>query len=82
MAREHGYGSADQSWLTRSVAGQSAAQSRPSNELSLADLSFHSGRLVALRVGTYDPRTKRVSYRRINLCGHATPSLPMRSPSG
>ncbi len=69
MAHEHGYGDSDQSWLTRSVA----SQSKTSKELSLVDLRFHADRLAGLRVGTYDPRTKRVSYRDVDLCSGVAP---------
>ncbi len=68
LAHERGYGNSDQSWLTRSVA----SQSKTSKELSLVDLRFHGDVLVGLRVGTYDPRTKRVSYRDVDLCSTAT----------
>jgi hypothetical protein len=68
MAHEHGYGSSDQSWLTRAVA----SQSKKSKDLSLVDLRFHGDRLVGLKVGTYDPRTKRVTYRDVDLCSTTT----------
>lgn len=69
LAHEHGFGNSDQSWLTRSVA----SQSKKSKDLSLVDLRFHGDRLVGLRLGTYDPRTKRISYRDVDLCNGATP---------
>jgi hypothetical protein len=67
LAHEHGYNSSDQSWLTRS-----AAQSVKSKELNLVDLTFRGDRLVALREGKYDPRTKRVDYRNVDLCNRLT----------
>jgi hypothetical protein len=62
LARNDGYDNSDQSWLSRAVA-----KKRP-KELTLLDLTFHAGRLVAVRLGSYDPRTKQVTYRSINLC--------------
>ena len=67
LAREHGYNDSDKGWLTRSATNQS----RKSNELSLVDLTFRSGHLVAYREGTYVPRTRRVQYRNVELCGTA-----------
>ncbi len=64
LAREGGYDNSDRSWLTRALARKSAA----SKELSLVDLTFRDGRLVAFREGRYVPRTKRVEYRTIDLC--------------
>jgi hypothetical protein len=64
LSREDGYSSADQSWLTRSANDKA----RKSKELSLVDLTFRGDRLVALREGRYDPRTKRVEYRDVDLC--------------
>lgn len=63
-AKEHGYNRSFQSWLTRSASDPSAK----SKELELADLTFRNGHLVAVRQSTYDPRTKKISYRTINLC--------------
>jgi len=63
-AKEHGYDKSFQSWLTR-TASDPASKSK---ELELADLTFRNGRLVAVRQGTYDPRSKKISYRTINLC--------------
>jgi hypothetical protein len=40
-------------------------------ELSLVDLRFRGDRLVALTEGKYDPRTKRVEYRNVDLCNPA-----------
>jgi hypothetical protein len=77
LAHERGYDNSDPSWLSRSLAGRSAT----SKELRLVDLRFHAGRLVGLRAGTYDPHTKRISYRNIELCAagrsmvSAVPSL-------
>lgn len=70
LAHERGYGNSDRSWLTRSVA----SQSKTSKELSLVDLRFHGDLLVGLKAGTYDPRTKRVSYRDVDLCNGAAPA--------
>lgn len=63
-AREHGYNKSFPSWLNRSAAGPSSK----SKELRLADLTFRNGRLVAVKQGTYDPRTKQITYRTIELC--------------
>jgi hypothetical protein len=76
LAREHGYDSSDQSWLTRSAT----RQSMKSKELSLVDLSFRGDRLVALREGAYDPRTKRVEYRNVDLCNVQLNSRPGGRP--
>lgn len=73
LAREHDYNSSDASWLTRSSTDRSTS----SKELSLIDLTFRGDRLVALREGTYDPRTKRVEYRNVDLCPHPP---PIKSP--
>lgn len=64
LAREHGYSSSDASWLTRAAS----SKSKQSKELILLDFTFREGRLVAVRRGTYDPRTKTVAYRTIDLC--------------
>jgi hypothetical protein len=69
LAREHGYNNSDKSWLTRS-----ATQSMKSKELSFVDLTFRGDRLVALREGKYDPGTKGVDYRNVDLCKPAPPS--------
>jgi hypothetical protein len=63
-AQEHGFNKSFQSWLTRSAARPSSK----SKELSLADLTFRNGRLVAVKQGSYDPRTKQITYRTIELC--------------
>ena len=63
-AREHGYNKSSQSWLTRSASDPASK----SKTLELADLTFRDGHLVAVRQGTYDPHTKKISYRTINLC--------------
>ncbi len=62
LAHETGYNPSDASWLTRSAAV------KKSEELTLVDLTFHAGKLVAVRQGTYDPRTKTVVYRTKELC--------------
>ena len=67
LARDRGYDPSDRSWLTRSEKDAS----KRSKELSLVDLRFRAGRLVGLREGRYDPRTKRVVYRDVDLCGPA-----------
>ena len=59
LARAHGYDPSDPHWLTRAAKDK---------ERTLVDLTFHDGRLVAVREGTYDPRTKRVVYRTVDLC--------------
>jgi hypothetical protein len=69
LAREHGYNGSDESWLERAATRDSAK----SKELSLVDLTFRGDRLVALREGKYDPRTKRVEHRSVDLCGHGRP---------
>ncbi len=61
LAHEHGYNSSDPGWLARSSTSAK-------KELTLLDLTFRSGRLVAYREGTYGPRTKRVVYRTVDLC--------------
>ena len=63
-ARNHGYNKSFPSWLTRSAADPKAR----SKELELADLTFRNGRLVAVRQGSYNPHTKKITYRTINLC--------------
>ena len=65
LAKQSGYNSSDASWLARS-AGNPSTRSKP---LSLIDLTFREGRLVAVREGAWDPRAKRVIYRTRNLCG-------------
>jgi hypothetical protein len=72
MAREHGYDGSDKSWLTRSATNQS----KKAKELSLVDLRFRGDRLVALSEGKYDPRTKRVEYRNVDLCNRQLDSRP------
>ena len=62
LAHEKGYNPSDASWLTRSAA------TKKSEELTLVDLTFRQGKLVAVRQGRYDPRTNRVAYRTIDLC--------------
>jgi hypothetical protein len=61
LARVHGYNSSDASWLTRSAG-------KTSKQLTHVDLTFRQAGLVAVRQGTYDPRTKQVAYRTIELC--------------
>jgi hypothetical protein len=68
VARERGYNASDPSWLARSAADSS----RKTKELSLVDLRFRGGRLVGLREGRYDPRTKRIEYRDVDLCAAET----------
>jgi hypothetical protein len=68
VARERGYNASDQSWLARSAADSS----RKTKELSLVDLRFRGGRLVGLREGRYDPRTKRIEYHDVDLCAAET----------
>jgi len=65
LAREHGYDNSDASWLTRSVPA------KKSKELTLLDFTFRQGKLIAVRQGTYDPRTKQVVYRTTDLCDRA-----------
>ncbi len=60
LARKHGYNSSDASWLARS--------SKQSPELILIDLTFRAERLVAVRQGTYDPRTRQTTWRTRDLC--------------
>ena len=67
IARQHGYNPSDKSWMKRST---SRASSR-SRQLTLVDLTFHDESLVAVREGTYDPRTKRTTYRTIDLCSRS-----------
>ncbi|HEX9163792.1 MAG TPA: hypothetical protein VF980_18935 [Thermoanaerobaculia bacterium] len=62
LARERGYSNSDASWLTRS-ASKDTAKSK-----ELIDLTFRDGRLVAVRQGTYDPRTRRIDYQTRALC--------------
>jgi len=64
LAHQYGYDRSDESWLTRSVT----KQSMKSKQLSHVDLRFHGDRLVGLREGRYDPGTKHVVYRDIDLC--------------
>jgi hypothetical protein len=71
LGHEHGYDRTDKSWLARSVT-----RSKKSAELSFVDLTFRDDRLVALREGKYDPRTKRVEYRNVDLCNPAIDSRP------
>ena len=63
LAREKGYDPSDATWLRRSAAA------KKSKELTLVDLTFREGKLVAVRQGTYDPRTKQVVYTTRDLCG-------------
>jgi hypothetical protein len=67
LSHARGYNSSDQSWLTRSATNESMK----SKELSFVDLTFRGDRLVALREGKYDPHTKRVEYRNVDLCNAA-----------
>ena len=64
LAREKGYNGADAAWLSRSTA----QPSKKREELSLIDLTFREGRLVAVREGKWDPRTQRVTYQLRDLC--------------
>jgi hypothetical protein len=64
LARAHGYNDSDQSWLARTAS----SESKKSKELMLVDLTFRGDRLVAFREGKYEPRTKRVEYRNVDLC--------------
>ena len=63
LAREKGYKGSDPSWLARSAASGNR------KDLSLVDLTFHDSRLVALREERYDPRSRKIVYRTIDLCG-------------
>ncbi len=65
LAREKGYKGSDPSWLARSAASPSGNR----KDLSMVDLTFRDSRLVALREEHYDPRSRRVVYRTIDLCG-------------
>lgn len=65
LARQRGYNSSDAGWLARSTP----SAEKKSKELILLDFTFRDGRLVAVKRGTYDPRTKQVAYRTIDLCG-------------
>jgi hypothetical protein len=71
-ARKYRYERSERSWLERSAAAGT------SNELSLADLTFRGDRLVALRMGTYDPLTRQVRYRDVDLCVGTPPRAPVR----
>jgi|SRR5579872_4546789 len=62
IARKAGYDTSDPAWLSRAMS------TKKSEELTLVDLTFRNGGLVALRQGIYDPRTKRVTYRTTDLC--------------
>ncbi|MGZ4778351.1 MAG: hypothetical protein ACXV5L_04095 [Thermoanaerobaculia bacterium] len=64
IARQHGYNDSDASWLARATKNES----QKSKELLLVDLTFRNGHLVAFRQGSYDPRSRRVAYRTIDLC--------------
>lgn len=64
LANELGYNPSDAGWLTRSAAERASR----TKELTLLDLTFRNGRLVAFRQGTYDPRTKTIVYRTKELC--------------
>jgi hypothetical protein len=74
LARDHHYNPSDPAWLTRSAAASPAK----SKQLSLLDFTFRDDRLVGLREGDYDPRTKRIEYRDIDLCGQrrSSPGSP------
>lgn len=76
LAHDHGYDGSDKSWLARSATNQ-AMRSR---ELSLVDLRFRGDHLVALNEGKYDPRTKRVEYRNVDLCNPQHNSQPGAGP--
>lgn len=60
LARESGYDNSDATWFAR--------ERRGSKQLSFVDLTFRADRLVAYRVDRYDPRTKRVERRSVDLC--------------
>lgn len=62
LAQHAGYDTSDPAWLSRAMS------KKKSKELTLVDLTFRSGGLVAVRTGVYDPRTKRVTYRTTDLC--------------
>ncbi|HKB78961.1 MAG TPA: hypothetical protein VKH35_04530 [Thermoanaerobaculia bacterium] len=64
IAAREGYDSSDAGWMQRSTANERLQ----SKELMLVDLTFREGKLTAVREGTYDPRTKRITYRSIDLC--------------
>ena len=64
LARARGYNDSDKSWLERTAS----SESKNSKELMLVDLTFRGDRLVAFREGKYEPRTKRVEYRNVDLC--------------
>ena len=66
-ARAQGYNDSDASWLTRTAP----QAERTRKELTHVELTFHAGRLVALREGTYNPVTRRIDYRTIDLCASA-----------
>jgi len=63
LARQRGYNNSDPTWLDRSAAKS------PARSKELLDLTFHGGKLVAVREGVYDPPKKKIEYRTINLCG-------------
>lgn len=70
LARDAGYDTSDPAWLSRAMS------TNKSKELTLVDLTFRNGGLVAVREGVYDPRTKRVSYRTTNFCASEAQSHP------
>ena len=77
LARKLGYDPSDAGWMSRSTSKQ--------KELTLLDLTFRDGRLVALREGHYDPRTKRTEHRTVDLCrdrltSATPPTPPPRAP--
>lgn len=78
LARKHGYNPSDPSWLTRAAA----SQSKKSKELMLTDLTFRAGSLVAVRQGTYDPRTKRTTWKTTDLCGEPGVRYPVSGTGG
>ena len=70
LARAHGYDPSDPNWLTRAATHD--------KERILIDLTFRNGRLIAVREKTYDPRTKKVVERTIELCPRVYPAPKAR----
>lgn len=62
LAHEHGYNGSDRNWLARAESRQA------SKELQFVDLTFRAGQLVSYREEVYDPRTKKPTYRTVELC--------------
>lgn len=63
LAGEYGFDRSDKSWLARS-----AGKAGNASELNLIDLTFRSGQLVAYEESRYDPRTKKMQSRTVDLC--------------